>query len=62
MATFYIGVGLGENLSQVTAASSTTSKAVEVVVNDAVFTRPDQLFDALQLVKEFVEQKAYPPA
>lgn len=62
MATFYIGIDLGESLSDVTADSSTTSKDVEVVVDDAVFTRPGQLFDALQVVKEFVEQNAYPPA
>lgn len=62
MASRYYGIGLGDDATEVTDDSSTTGKALELVVDLAVFTNRQSVVDALKNLEIYFLQKVYPPA
>ncbi len=65
MASVYFGVGVGgEGPADVTIAASTTSSAVELVVNDASISRAsvdgkEKIASALEAIKLALEEYAW---
>lgn len=62
MASRYYALDLGENITQVTEDSSTQSKTVEVAIDLADGATRQEVFNALENIKNFILQDIYPPA
>lgn len=62
MALRYFGIALGETKSQITENSSTTTKALEVSVDLAVFTKQEDVLKGLDLLADRIKQGVWPPA
>jgi len=60
MATVYYGVNRGGHDENVVIATSTTSKNVELVVNEGVVLSRQELFEALQAIKNQITKQNYP--
>lgn len=56
MADTFIGVEKGKDLTTVTTAASTTSKGIELRINDTV-TGKQQVINALEQIKDFIIQR-----
>ncbi len=62
MASRYYGIGKGQNQTQVVEGSSSNSTAMELVVDLAVFTKRQELEDALANLTNSIRQRLYLPA
>lgn len=62
MASRYYALDLGGNITQVTEDSSTQSKTVEVAIDLADGATRQEVFNALENIKNFILQDIYPPA
>lgn len=60
MATVYYGVDRGGHDEDVVINTSTTSKNVELVVNEGVVLSRQDLFDALQAIRNQIIKQNYP--
>lgn len=62
MADRFYGVALGgQQPKDVTEASSTTSAAIELRINDSVYTRPLEVQLALEAIKNYLQSKETHP-
>ncbi len=62
MATKYYGLNRGEqNQTYVAEGTSTTSKSLEVVMNDAVGWTKQEFFEALDAIKRHVLERGLKP-
>jgi len=60
MATVYYGVDRGGHDEDVAINTSTTGKNVELVVNEGVVLSRQDLFDALQAIRNQIIKQNYP--
>jgi hypothetical protein len=61
--TIYYGINEGDNEYEAAVdTSSTTSKEVEIVVNDTAVTDRTSLLVAIDNLKNFILRQNYPPA
>lgn len=61
--TLYYGINEGDNEYEAAVSSSaSTSKEVEIVVNDTVVADRQSLVTALENLKNFILRQNYPPA
>jgi hypothetical protein len=61
--TIYYGINEGDNeYEAAVSTSSTTSKEVEIVVNDTAVTDRATLLIALENLRNFILRQNYPPA
>jgi len=60
MATVYYGVNRGGHDEDVAIATSTTSKNVELVVNEGVVLSRVELLEALQAIENAIIKQNYP--
>lgn len=61
--TIYYGINEGDNeYEAAVSSSSTTSKEVEIVVNDTAVTDRATLLIALENLRNFILRQNYPPA
>lgn len=61
--TLYYGINEGDNeYEAAVSSSSSTSKEVEIVVNDTVFADRQSLITAIDSLKNFILRQNYPPA
>lgn len=58
---YYYGVNAGDSAHAAAVSSSTTSKDVEIVVNQTNVTSKQQLILALENLLIFVVENGYPP-
>lgn len=56
MADIFYGIDRGETLTDVATDSSSPTKDVEVVVDDAVNLTKTEIIQALEYIKEFILQ------
>lgn len=61
MATQYFGINRGGQLKDVTTGTSTTSKAVEITVNDAVGITRGDLDELIDYLKQFIYNQRTTP-
>lgn len=62
MASRYYALDIGDNMTEVVEGSSTGSKTVEVVIDLADLATRDQVIVALENIKNYILQDAWPPA
>lgn len=61
--TLYYGINEGDNEYEAAVSSSaTTSKEIEIVVNDTAFTDRASVLIAIDNLKNFILRQNYPPA
>lgn len=61
--TLYYGINRGDNEYEAALSSvSSTSKEVEIVVNDTNVPGRDDLLEALENLRNFILRNNYPPA
>lgn len=61
--TLYYGINRGDNEYEAeVSSSSSTSKEVEIVVNDTNVPGRDDLLEALENLRNFILRQNYPPA
>lgn len=61
--TLYYGINEGDNeYEAAVSSSSSTSKEVEIVVNDTAVTDRQSLITAIDSLKNFILRQNYPPA
>lgn len=61
--TIYYGINEGDNeYEAAVSTSATTSKEVEIVVNDTAVTDRTTLLVAIDNLKNFILRQNYPPA
>lgn len=60
MATVYYGVNRGGHDEDVVVDTSTTSKSVELVVNEGVVLSRVELLEALQAIENAIIKQNYP--
>lgn len=58
---YYYGVNAGDSEYSAVVSSSTTSKDIEIVVNQTNVTSKAQLIVALENLLNFVVKNGYPP-
>lgn len=61
MATRYYGLSRGETLTYVAEGSSTTSKTLEVTINDAVGWTKGEVMVALDQIKRHIMERGATP-
>lgn len=61
MATQFFGINRGEQATAVTTGTSTTSKAVELAVNDAVSLTRKEVLDKLDQIRDFIMNQRTTP-
>lgn len=62
MASRYYALDLGENMTQVAEGSSTQSKTVEIAINLADGANRQQVFEAIENIRNYILQDTWPPA
>jgi hypothetical protein len=62
MASRYYALDLGENMTQVAEGSSTQSKTVEIAINLADGANRQQVFEAIENIRNYILQDSWPPA
>lgn len=61
--TLYYGINEGDDEYEAAVSSSaSTSKEVEIVVNDTVVSDRQSLLNALENLRNFILRQNYPPA
>jgi hypothetical protein len=61
--TLYYGINEGDNeYEAAVSTSATTSKEIEIVVNDTAFTDRASVLIAIDNLKNFILRQNYPPA
>lgn len=61
MAKHYIGIDLGKGPSTITISTSTTSKAIEVVIDDTKIKNKAQAVTLLELIEGRIATESFPP-
>lgn len=62
MASRYYALDLGENMTQVAEGSSTQSKTVEIAIDLADGANRQQVFEAIENIRNYILQDIWPPA
>jgi hypothetical protein len=62
MASRYYALDLGENMTQVAEGSSTQSKTVEIAIDLADGANRQQVFEAIENIRNYILQDTWPPA
>lgn len=62
MASRYYALDLGENMTQVAEGSSTQSKTVEIAIDLADGANRQQVFEAIENIRNYILQDSWPPA
>jgi hypothetical protein len=62
MASRYYALDLGENMTQVAEGSSTQSKTVEIAIDLADSANRQQVFEAIENIRNYILQDIWPPA
>lgn len=62
MASRYYALDLGGDITDVAEGSSTQSKTVEVAIDLADGATRQEVFNALENIKNYILQDIYPPA
>jgi hypothetical protein len=62
MASRYYALDLGENMTQVAEGSSTQSKTVEIAIDLAGGANRQQVFEAIENIRNYILQDTWPPA
>lgn len=62
MASRYYALDLGENMTQVAEGSSTQSKTVEIAIDLADSANRQQVFEAIENIRNYILQDTWPPA
>ena len=61
--TLYYGINEGDNeYEAAVSSSSSTSKEVEIVVNETAVATRESVLDALEKLRNFILRQNYPPA
>lgn len=62
MASRFYALDLGENMTQVAEGSSTQSKTVEIAIDLADGANRQQVFEAIENIRNYILQDTWPPA
>lgn len=62
MASRYYALDLGQNMTQVAEGSSTQSKTVEIAIDLADGANRQQVFEAIENIRNYILQDTWPPA
>jgi len=60
MATQFFGLNRGEQRTSVSTGTSTTGKAIELAVNDAVGITRKEVVDQVQQILDFINSRSSP--